>query len=755
MPKPVRSLQPPPSLPSPTEEQSFILGLLSTTSANILIDSVAGSGKTTMLEMLQADRREPTLCLAFNTRIADRMRETFSSLTTVKTLNSLGHGIWAKACSGTIVVNARKVSDLLREKIKSLPKNIQGEAYEQFSEIVSAIGLAKAIGYVPERYFPNARRLATLYSVLASTDESLSDLSIDLLDEVLVASIRSAYAGLVDFNDQVYMPALFGGTYPRHPLVLIDEAQDLSPVNHEMLFHLRHSRLIAVGDPWQCHPPGTLIRITGSKGGYIPIESLREGMQVAHYDTKDALFKGLTVQGKDIQHIEQSEFDGDLVVVSINQKLVKMTPNHRVITRINRESFGCLLYLMKRDNRFRLGTSKIFHNGNAFGPSMRARQERADAIWILAHYPSEEEAYIKEQVLSIKHGVPTILFESEKQQDRIDAIWAEMPDTRIGARELLHAFHRDESYPIWRDEYDNFIGFHRACIIEACNLMPELMTMLTFPAGTWSPIQVEYEPYTGPVYGLTVEEAQDGKRLYLANDFLVHNSIYGFRGAVQSGMEKLRTRFEMIPAPLSVSFRCPRAIVEAARWRVPHMKWSKPGGRVAHLKNPSATAFADGSAIICRNNAPLFALALRLLRAGRSVSVGGSDIGPRIVGIMKRLGEDSTTQKELLNAIEGWREAKLEKESKTANDIADCMRVFAEHGNTLSQSIAYAEHLFAQKGTITLLTGHKAKGLEWGIVYHLDEWLIGNHEQDLNLRYVIQTRALETYYEIESREIRW
>ena len=83
------------------------------------------------------------------------------------------------------------------------------------------------------------------------------------------------------------------------------------------------------------------------------------------------------------------------------------------------------------------------------------------------------------------------------------------------------------------------------------------------------------------------------------------------------------------------------------------------------------------------------------------------------------------------------------------------MRVFASHGSTLGTAIAYAEHLFAQRGTIRLLTGHKAKGLEFPTVFHLDPWLCRDEEQDLNLRYVIQTRAMESYYEIDSRAIRW
>ena len=468
---------------TPTEEQSHILNLLLTTKSNLLINALAGTGKTSTLELIQNAAKPPVLCLAFNRRIADEMGKRFRSTTTVRTLNGLGHRIWSAACANRLSLDKDKCRDLLRESIRSLPKPIQGAAYDIFWDIISTIGLAKSLGYVPEGTFPNAKHLITSEEFYSRLDEVPGELLIDLCEETLTASIKAAYAGSIDYNDQVYMPALFGGTYPRFPLVLVDEAQDLSPVNHEMLNHLSRSRIIAVGDPWQ--------------------------------------------------------------------------------------------------------------------------------------------------------------------------------------------------------------------------------------------------------------------------------SIYGFRGAVQSGMYKLQGRFDMIEADLSISFRCPEAIVRNTHWRVPHMKWIKGGGRAAKLRNPNAGGFIDGSALICRNNAPLFALGLRLLASGRSVSVAGSEVGPKVIGIMKKLGNEQLSKGDLLEAIEEWRQEKLARQSTTANDIADCMRVFARFGENLSQAVEYANHLFQQTGTIMLLTGHKAKGLEWNTVYHLDPFLIGESEQELNLKYVIGTRSLENYYEILTKEIRW
>ena len=67
---------------------------------------------------------------------------------------------------------------------------------------------------------------------------------------------------------------------------------------------------------------------------------------------------------------------------------------------------------------------------------------------------------------------------------------------------------------------------------------------------------------------------------------------------------------------------------------------------------------------------------------------------------------------------------KLAAESKSAQDLADCMKVFAEHGRDLGQAISYAEHILKADGKTLLTTGHKAKGLEWPNVLHLDPWLV-------------------------------
>ena len=193
------------------------------------------------------------------------------------------------------------------------------------------------------------------------------------------------------------------------------------------------------------------------------------------------------------------------------------------------------------------------------------------------------------------------------------------------------------------------------------------------------------------------------------------------------------------------------------------MKWPDwaPEGSVEALP----TWFPeDGSAIICRNNAPLFSCALRLLQMGKGVKLVGSELGPSLIKTLKKLGPESMTQGEVLDAIDEWEEKRISEKAARAESIADkaeCLRVFASFGDTLSAAIAYVAHIFAAAGPITLLSGHKSKGLEWPVVYHLDPWRVPSKwaispeakEQERNLRGVIETRAQRSLFLVDLKNL--
>jgi DNA helicase II / ATP-dependent DNA helicase PcrA len=480
-----------------TDEQVAILDAYRTTGDNILMEAYAGSGKSTMLELVQAEVEGPCLYVAFGKLDADmfgkykegddkgKVKPILKSSTIAKTMNGLGHGAWAKVV-GRVNVQPNKMYDILRAMINELKGRDRDNAWEEYTEIKEALGMAKHLGYIPDGHSQATRRLCNRAALEARLENRLTPFAWKLVDAALRTSIKASYDGLIDFDDQVYMSGLFGGSFPRFPYILIDENQDLSPVNHAMLTELcKGSRVGAVGDRWQ--------------------------------------------------------------------------------------------------------------------------------------------------------------------------------------------------------------------------------------------------------------------------------SIYYFRGAETGGVDKIKEKFKMVELPLSVSFRCPRAIVEAARWRVPSLKWVKDGGKYEVLQGLAASDIPEGAAIVCRNNAPLLRAAFALLSGKRSVQVVGSDISSKIVKLLRKIGSEGDSQAQLLLKIDAWRDARLATSNApaTTHDTAECLKVFAGWGKDVDQACRYADHIFRQQGAITLTTGHKAKGKEWDTVYHLDNHLLGRDDQDLNLKYVIQTRSADVMYEITTQETLW
>jgi len=274
-----------------------------------------------------------------------------------------------------------------------------------------------------------------------------------------------------------------------------------------------------------------------------------------------------------------------------------------------------------------------------------------------------------------------------------------------------------------------------------------------------------------PFNTVLVDEAQDlselnhvligkivaGRRLIAVGD--QNQAIYAFRGAHEDGMAKLQDRFGMRTLSLSCSFRCPDEVVRSVLWRTPNMtSWAdNPNnpGSVTHMGLWSLSDLPEHCAVICRNNAPLFGLAIKLLRAGRNAKLWGRDLATGLIKDLEGLGSQLMSQEESLESLASWHQEKLAKAKKAAarNRIEDrmlCLKMFIEAAKNLGEAIAYAKSVFSQEGTINLMTGHKSKGGEWNDVFFLDQLLLSDEGQDLNLRYVIHTRAKRNLTFIDS-----
>ena len=247
------------SLPySPSEEQMAIVDTVLSTNDNLIIKALAGAAKTSTLKLIAYALPDTNIVsLAFNKAIAIEMKEELPGNCTCLTINSLGHRTWGSYLNKRLTLDKSKMYALLTETIEqgySLKE--REEISDEFSYILQCANHAKASGHLPDEFFnnlpekirKNAKRLMTDEALIESLDERINPLIEDILLTILNKSAKKSMQGLIDFGDQVLFPSLFKCMYPIHSLILVDEAQDLSPLNHEMLQQLFRRRIIAVGD---------------------------------------------------------------------------------------------------------------------------------------------------------------------------------------------------------------------------------------------------------------------------------------------------------------------------------------------------------------------------------------------------------------------------------------------------------------------------------------------------------------------------
>lgn len=242
--------------PPPTDEQHSIL-LEARTPESLMINAFAGCGKTTTLGMVaHASKPIPSLALAFNKAIVEDFAGRFPSHFTVKTINGLGHGAWMRALGPQIKIDLqdRKIGKLVSEVARGLKAELSQEDWGDCRQLVS---LAMQNGLTPNDeghplLLDSEDNWRDLADQLYISEDSIGMIC-EIARETLRRSIVQAKQGIICFDDQVYCPVVLGGKFPQFPQLMIDEAQDLTLLNHKMLeLSCRpDGKLLVVGDPKQ------------------------------------------------------------------------------------------------------------------------------------------------------------------------------------------------------------------------------------------------------------------------------------------------------------------------------------------------------------------------------------------------------------------------------------------------------------------------------------------------------------------------
>jgi len=240
---------------TPNIHQLRFLKELEGTSSNLLVEAVAGSGKTTTLKMgydLLSASQKIVYC-AFNQSTAQTMKER--GIDSARTLHSLGLEI-LKAnfpqLSRFGAINQLKVLNQLKYGIckmgkDSKPSKEMVDFFWEFNKLLTdTISLAKNLALSPKESLHSQR--IDYWLRLYSLDYPLEQNYREILEQLWRET--TAYYNTIDFDDMIYLPAVLPLPIQKQGIGFIDEVQDLNHAQH-LLVEKLFTRVVGVGDSFQ------------------------------------------------------------------------------------------------------------------------------------------------------------------------------------------------------------------------------------------------------------------------------------------------------------------------------------------------------------------------------------------------------------------------------------------------------------------------------------------------------------------------
>lgn len=258
-------------------------------------------------------------------------------------------------------------------------------------------------------------------------------------------------------------------------------------------------------------------------------------------------------------------------------------------------------------------------------------------------------------------------------------------------------------------------------------------------------------------------------------------AIYAFRGAMNDSFERI---FDIWPGalrlPLTESFRVPKNVLPLLRERNAALSSVSPanglvdtwqGGTIrdliGHVKGTRA--------ILCRNNAPLYRVALACIASQIPFMMNDTRWGESLIKSIKRVCPNPQSHPVDSIFIGMFMHSLLEyagddkRKRDAALDKVAAVEALADATNPSSvaallltlQSLLKRANPSDKNKPLLLSTAHKAKGLEFDYVVHLDSHLIpaqyaeteSELAQEANIAYVINSRTKSTLVFAESASI--
>lgn len=251
-------------------------------------------------------------------------------------------------------------------------------------------------------------------------------------------------------------------------------------------------------------------------------------------------------------------------------------------------------------------------------------------------------------------------------------------------------------------------------------------------------------------------------RLIVAGD--TFQAIYGFRGASPESMLEFKMLFNPLELPLSISYRCSKAVVQEAKKIVFQIEAFEeaPEGLVSDCDiSYLYENIKDDDFVLSRYTAPLIPVYLKLRSLGKDVRIRGAKIVSALRdsydSCKKKFSScNPSTIEQYITYIEekNWKPHRIKYQK-------DLLLILLEFAKLLpsEEILSNITRAFSDSGLgITLSTIHGVKGLEAPTVFLIDPdnlpsplakqpWEI---QQETNLKYVAITRAKESFFYVRN-----
>ncbi len=232
----------------PSHYQKAIFDFIKNGEGNLLIQAYAGAGKTgTILKATEyIPKNESSIFVAFNRDIANEIQGELKNIDTsckAQTLHGAGFSSFFNNLTSRPITDFNKLDNIIKDVVKK-------EGFED--DMALRAFLKKIIPLVKSTLSDTSVKSLDELQRKHNIDRPVGSFEAHCIKEIL--RICKQRKNITDFDDMIWLPLMHNFTFKKYDWIFVDELQDVSPSQNEIIKKLCHknTRVIGVGDVRQC-----------------------------------------------------------------------------------------------------------------------------------------------------------------------------------------------------------------------------------------------------------------------------------------------------------------------------------------------------------------------------------------------------------------------------------------------------------------------------------------------------------------------